>query len=90
MIQITTVPCGGAEILETTEDMAAYLDAYIQISEGDAACITKASGVIVRANGIALIARERGLSHQRLYEGQSGDRSSNFDTMSNVFLVLGL
>lgn len=90
MIQIMTVTSGVAEILETTEGMAAYLDAYIQISEGDAACITKALGVIVRANGMALIARERGLSHQRLYEGQSGDRGSNFDTISNVFLALGL
>lgn len=69
MIQIMTLQSGVAEILETSGDMAAYLDAYIQISEGDAACITKALGVIVRANGMALIAREQGLSHLRLYRG---------------------
>ncbi len=74
MIESTTAPCGVAEMLETTEEVDAYLDGCIQISEGDPACIAKALGDITRANGTAQIARERGLSLQRLYKGQSGDR----------------
>ncbi len=90
MIESTTAACGVAEMLETTEEMDAYLEACIQISEGDSACIAKALGDITRANGTAQIARERGMSHQRLYKGQSGDQGSTYHTISKGFLALEL
>jgi probable addiction module antidote protein len=51
MMETKTTPFDFAEILETPEGMAAYWDACIQESEGDAAFIAKALGDIARAKG---------------------------------------
>jgi probable addiction module antidote protein len=50
-METKTTPFDVAEFLETPEGMAAYLDACIQESEGDAAFIAKALGDIARAMG---------------------------------------
>ena len=47
-----------AEFLETPAEMAAYLEACIQESEGDAVFIAKALGDIARAKGMTQITRE--------------------------------
>ena len=79
-----------AEFLETPEEMAAYLEACIQESEGDVAFIAKALGDIARAKGMTQIARETGLSRESLYKALSGDRSPSFDTILKVVSALGL
>ncbi|MFN7899215.1 MAG: addiction module antidote protein, partial [Synechococcaceae cyanobacterium] len=62
-----TSPYDVAEFLETPEEMAAYLEACIQESDGDAAFIAKALGDIARAKGMTQVARETGLSRESLY-----------------------
>ena len=79
-----------AKILESSEEMAAYLEACIQESDGDAAFIAKALGDIARAKGMSQIARESGLSRESLYKALSGDRSPSFDTILKVISALGL
>jgi hypothetical protein len=49
MMETKTAPYDVAEFLETPEEMAAYLGACIQESDGDAAFIAKALGDIARA-----------------------------------------
>ena len=85
-----TAPYDVAEFLETPEEMAAYLEACIQESDGDAAFIAKALGDIARAMGMTQIAREAGLSRESLYKALSGDRSPSFDTILKVISSLGL
>ena len=85
-----TAPYDVAEFLETPEEMAAYLEACIQESEGDSAFIAKALGDIARAKGMTQIARETGLSRESLYKALSGDRSPSFDTILKVISALGL
>jgi len=51
-----------AEHLRTPDEMAAYLDACIIESDGDAAFIAKALGDIARAQGMSKVARDAGLS----------------------------
>jgi probable addiction module antidote protein len=68
-------------IIETPEEMAAYLEACIQESDGDSAFIAKALGDIARAKGMTQIARETGLSREIWYKAISGDRSPSFDTI---------
>jgi probable addiction module antidote protein len=80
MIPTKTAPYDVAEFLETPEEMAAYLEACIQESEGD----------IARAKGMTQIARETGLSRESLYKALSGDRSPSFDTILKVISALGL
>jgi len=67
-----------AKHLRTPEEMAAYLEACIEESNGDAAFIAKALGKIARAKGMAQVARDTGLSRESLYKALSGDRSPGF------------
>jgi probable addiction module antidote protein len=90
MMETKTSPYDVAEFLETPEEMAAYLGACIQESDGDAAFIAKALGDIARAKGMTQVARESGLSRESLYKALSGDRSPSFDTILKVVSALGL
>ena len=78
------------EFLRTPEEMAAYLEASIEESGGDAAFVAKALGDIARAKGMAQIARETGLSRESLYKALSGERNPGFDTILRVVHALGL
>ena len=79
-----------AEYLETPDDMAAYLEACLEIADGDAAFIAKALGNIARAKGMTEIARDTGLSRESLYKALSGERVPSFDTILKVITALGL
>jgi len=54
------------ECLESPEEIAAYLEACIQESNGDAAFIVKALGDIAHAKVMTHVARETGLSRVSL------------------------
>jgi probable addiction module antidote protein len=90
MTQTTAAPYDVAEFLEPPEEMAAYLEACIEKSEGDAAFIAKALGDIARAKGMTQIARETGLYRESLNKALSGDRSPSLDTILKVVAALGL
>ena len=79
-----------SEHLRTPEEMAAYLEACIEESNGDAAFIAKALGDIARAKGMTQVARDAGLSRESLYKALSGERSPGFDTILKVVDALGL
>ena len=79
-----------AEHLTTPEEMAAYLEAAMEESGGDAAFISKALGDIARAKGMSQVARDAGLSRESLYKALSGERSPGFDTVLRVIDALGL
>jgi probable addiction module antidote protein len=79
-----------AEHLRTPEEMAAYLEACMEASNGDAAFIAKALGDIARAKGMTQVARDAGLSRESLYKALSGERSPGFDTILKVVDALGL
>ena len=79
-----------AEHLRTPEEMAAYLDACIEVANGDATFIAKALGDIARAKGMAQVAKDAGLSRESLYKALSGDRAPSFDTILKVTQALGI
>ena len=79
-----------AEHLRTTEEMALYLDACIEESDGDAAFIAKALGDIARAQGMSKVARDAGVSRESLYKALSGERSPDFATILRVTQALGV
>jgi probable addiction module antidote protein len=89
-METTTTPYDVAEHLRTHEEMAAYLEACIEEADGDAAFIAKALGDIARAQGMAQVARDSGLSRESLYKALSGERSPSFDTILKVVSALGL
>ncbi|MBI2426063.1 MAG: putative addiction module antidote protein [Candidatus Hydrogenedentes bacterium] len=79
-----------AEHLRTPEEMALYLEACIEESDGDAAFIAKALGDIARAQGMSKVAKDAGLSRESLYKALSGDRTPSFETILKVMSALGL
>jgi probable addiction module antidote protein len=90
MMETMTATYDVAEFLKTPEGMAAYLESCIQESDGDAAFIAKALGDIARAYGMTQIARETGLSPERLYKALTSNRSPSFSSISKVISGLGI
>jgi probable addiction module antidote protein len=90
MKKTITSPYDVAEHLRTPKEMALYLQACIDESNGDAAFIARSLGDIARAKGMAHVAKESGLSRESLYKALSGDRIPGFDTVLKVITALGL
>lgn len=90
MSKTKTTAYNVAEHLRNPKEMAAYLEATIEESKGDAAIIAKALGDIARAQGMSKVARQTGLSRESLYKALSGERSPEFGTILKVVEALGL
>jgi probable addiction module antidote protein len=76
--------------LRTPEEMAAYLDAWLEEAPDDVAGIARALGDIARAKGMSMVAREAGLSRESLYRALSADGNPSFATVLKVARALGL
>ena len=85
-----TVPYDVAEQLRTPEEMAAYLDAWLEDAPDDVAGITRALGDIARAKGMSQVARDAGLSRESLYKALSEDGNPSFATVLKVARALGV
>jgi probable addiction module antidote protein len=79
-----------AEHLRTPAEMAAYLEACLVESNGDASFVAKALGDIARAKGMTQVAKASGLSRESLYKALSGERTPGFDTIMKVTQALGI
>mgnify|MGYP006329148117 CR=1 FL=1 len=79
-----------AEHLRTPEEMAAYLDAWLDEAPDDAAGIAKALGDIARAKGMSQVAKDAGLSRESLYRALSADGNPSFATVLKVARALGV
>ena len=88
MAKTKTEPYDAAEYLETTEDMAAYLEAALD--DGDPRVVVHALGTIARARGMSQIARETGLGRESLYKALSPEGNPEFATMLKVIQALGI
>lgn len=88
--KIRTLPYDVAEHLRTPEEMAAYLDAWLDEAPEDAAGIAKALGDIARAKGMSQVAKDAGLSRESLYRALSGDGNPSFATVLKVARALGV
>ena len=85
-------PWDSAALLKTEEDVAAYLDAALEIaqSENDPAFLVKALGTAAKAHGMGDIASETGLGRESLYKALSGDGNPSFATVMKVMTALGM
>ena len=79
-----------AEHLRTPEEMAAYLDAWLEEAPDDAAGIARALGDIARAKGMTQVARDAGLSRESLYRALSANGNPSFATVLKVAKALGV
>jgi probable addiction module antidote protein len=79
-----------AEHLRTPEEMAAYLDAWLEEAPEDAAGIARALGDIARAKGMSQVAKDAGLSRESLYRALSSEGNPSFATVLKVAKALGV
>src|SRR5690606_11082986 len=85
-----TTPYDVAEHHRTPEEMAAYLDAWLEEAPDDAAGITKALGDIARAKGMSQVAKDAGLCRESLYRALSADGNPSFAPVLKVARALGV
>ena len=79
-----------SEHLRTPEEMAAYLDAWLEEAPEDAAGIARALGDIARAKGMSQVAKDAGLSRENLYRALSAEGNPSFSTVLKVAKALGV
>ena len=89
-MRITTTPYDVAQQLRTPEEMAAYLDAWLEEAPDDAAGVARALGDIARAKGMTQVAKDAGLSRESLYRALSADGNPSFATVLKVARALGV
>ena len=85
-----TTPYDVAEHLRTPEEMAAYLDAWLEEAPDDVSGIAKALGDIAQAKGMTQVALDAGLSRESLYRALSEDGNPSFATVLKVARALGV
>lgn len=85
-----TVPYDVSEQLRTPEEMAAYLDAWLEEAPDDASGIARALGDIARAKGMTQVARDAGLSRESLYKALGENGNPSFATVLKVVRALGV
>jgi len=83
-------PYDVADHLRTVEEMAAYLDAWLNDAPEDAAGIARALGDIARAKGMSQVAKASGLSRESLYRALSPRGNPSFATVLKVAKALGV
>lgn len=85
-----TVEYDVSEQLRTPEEVAAYLEAWIEEAPDDAAGIARALGDIARAKGMTQVARDAGLSRESLYKALGENGNPSFATVIKVARALGV
>lgn len=89
-VKAQTTPYDVAEHLRTPDEMAAYLDAWLDEAPDDAGGIARALGHIARAKGMTQVARDAGLSRESLYRALGVGGNPSFATVLKVARALGV
>lgn len=85
---IETTKWDTADILDSPEMIAAYIDAALE--DGDPALIAAALGNVARAKGMSKIAKKTGVTREGLYKALSADGDPRLTTFLGVIKSLGL
>lgn len=86
-----------AEHPRTPDEMAAYLDAWLEEALDDPSGIARALGDVARAlgdvaraKGMSQVAKDAGLSRESLYRALSAEGNPSFATVLEVAKALGV
>jgi probable addiction module antidote protein len=79
-----------ANHLRSPEEMAAYLDAWLDEFPDDVSGIARAVGDIARAKGMTQVAKDAGLSRESLYRALSQEGNPSLSTILKVLAAVGL
>ena len=79
-----------AEHLGTKEDVRLYLEACFEEDPGDGSLIRAALNDVARAQNMAQLSRDAGMSREGLYKALSKDGNPSFATVLRVVRALGM
>ncbi len=88
MPKVETVPFDAADYLNSAEDVAAYLDAWLE--DGSPEELRSALEDVARSRGMSELARATGVSRAGLYKALGPEGNPSFDTIRAVLGSLGL
>ena len=80
----------AVEHLETKEDVRLYLGACFEEDPGDGSLIRAALNDVARAQNMAQLSRDAGMSREGLYKALSKDGNPSFATVLRVVRALGM
>ncbi len=85
---LETAKWDTAEILDSPEMIAAYIDAILE--DGDSKLIAAALGDVARSKGMSEIAKKTGVTREGLYKALSAEGDPKLTTFLSVIKSLGL
>lgn len=88
--KMKTMPYDVADYLRTPEEMAAYLDAWLEEAHDDTAGVAQALESIARAKRTTQVTKDVGLSHESLHRALSVKGSPSFAAVLKAIKSLGL
>ena len=86
--KVETTPFDAADYLNSAEDVAAYLDVWLE--DGTPQELRAALETVARSRGMSDLARATGISRAGLYKALGPDGNPSFDTVRAVLGSLGL
>lgn len=85
---IKTVPFDIAELLDTQEDIQAFLNEAAEA--GNPADFVHALGIAARAKGMTEVAKQSGVTRASLYKSLADGGNPQFETIFKVCQALGV
>lgn len=87
---VETAPWDAAEILDSPEAIAAYLDAAVEEAQDDPSFLLTAVDTVARAGNFSKLAREIGIRRKGLYKALGQDGNPSFVTIWALLNKLGV
>jgi probable addiction module antidote protein len=87
MAKVAVSDWDPAEVIETKEDVAAFLEGALK--EDDLEFLLETIGHIARSNGMVKLVKELNLNRKGLYKAFSGKGNPSFITVAKVLDNLG-
>lgn len=87
---VKTAPWDAADLLDSPEAIAAYLDAAVEEAQDDPSFLMTALETVARAGNFSELAREIGISRKGLYKALGEDGNPSFATIWALLNKLGV
>ena len=88
MTKIETTVFDSADYLNTAEDIAAYLDAYLEDSSPEE--FRNALNTVARSRGVSDLSKRSGITRAGIYKALGNDGNPSFETVREILAAMGL
>jgi probable addiction module antidote protein len=88
MAKIETTAFDSADYLNTAEDIASYLDAYLEESTPEE--FRKALDTVARSYGVSDLSRRSGVTRAGIYKALGHGGNPSFQTIRDILAAMGL